>query len=47
MSTVPGHPEAIVRPTAATPGFEVERVAPREALAEFVDYHWLVRWSVP
>ncbi|MDI9939502.1 MULTISPECIES: helix-turn-helix domain-containing protein [Rhodococcus] len=47
MPTVPGHPEAIVHPTAAAPGFEVERVAPREALAEFVDYHWLVRWSVP
>lgn len=47
MPNVPGHPEAIVRPTADAPGFEVERVAPRADLAEFVDYHWLVRWSVP
>ncbi|MEV0946775.1 helix-turn-helix domain-containing protein [Rhodococcus sp. NPDC049939] len=45
MSSAPGHPEAIVRPTAAARAFEVERIAPREELAEFVDYHWLVRWS--
>ena len=47
MPSVPGHPEAIIRPTVDERGFGVERVAPREALAEFVDYHWLVRWSVP
>ncbi|MGH3739582.1 MAG: DUF6597 domain-containing transcriptional factor, partial [Micromonosporaceae bacterium] len=23
------------------------RYAPRDSLAEFVDYHWLVRWDVP
>lgn len=42
----PGHPEAIVRPDMAAPRFTVERLAPREALAEFVDYLWLVRWDV-
>jgi AraC-like DNA-binding protein len=43
----PGHPEAIVQPTMAERRFTVERLAPRESLAEFVDYHWLVRWDVP
>jgi hypothetical protein len=42
-----GHPEAIVRPHMAERRFTVERLPPREALAEFVDYHWLVRWDVP
>jgi len=27
--------------------FTVERLAPREFLAEFVDYYWLVRWNLP
>jgi AraC-like DNA-binding protein len=43
----PGHPEAIVRPDVAGRRFAVERLAPGESLAEFVDYHWLVRWNVP
>src|SRR5918996_4257086 len=43
----PGHPEAIVRPNMAERRFTVERLAPRESLAELVDYHWLVRWDVP
>ena len=49
MTTNPpaGHPEAIVRPNAAEERFTVERIAPGAALAEFVDYHWLVRWNVP
>jgi hypothetical protein len=42
-----GHPEAIVRPHVAERRFTVERLPPREDLAEFVDYHWLVRWDVP
>jgi AraC-like DNA-binding protein len=42
-----GRPEAIVRPRAGAEVFTVQRVAPRDALAEFVDYHWLVRWDVP
>jgi AraC-like DNA-binding protein len=42
-----GHPEAIVRPHMAERRFTVERLPPREDLAEFVDYHWLVRWEVP
>ena len=25
----------------------MERIAPRESLAELVDYHWLVRWDIP
>ena len=49
MATTPpaGHPEAIVRPNVAGQRFTVERLAPRESLAEFVDYYWLVRWRVP
>jgi AraC-like DNA-binding protein len=42
-----GRPEAIVRPRAGAEMFTVERIAPRASLAEFVDYHWLVRWDVP
>jgi len=42
-----GRPEAIVRPRAGAELFTVERVAPRSELAEFVAYHWLVRWEVP
>ncbi len=42
-----GRPEAIVRPRAGADVFTVLRIPPRESLAEFVDYHWLVRWDVP
>ncbi|TDC95880.1 AraC family transcriptional regulator [Saccharopolyspora aridisoli] len=41
-----GRPEAIVRPKAGARAFEVERLEPDPALAEFVDYYWLVRWTV-
>ncbi|MEV4731279.1 helix-turn-helix domain-containing protein [Saccharopolyspora sp. NPDC049426] len=41
-----GRPEAIVRPKAGERAFEVERLEPDPALAEFVDYYWLVRWNV-
>jgi AraC-like DNA-binding protein len=41
-----GRPEAIVRPKAGERAFDVERIAPDPALAEFVDYYWLVRWRV-
>jgi AraC-like DNA-binding protein len=49
MTTTPpaGHPEAIVGPNQAGRRFTVERLPPRASLAEFVDYHWLVRWDVP
>jgi AraC-like DNA-binding protein len=47
VTTPRGRPEAILRPGAAAQAFDVERVPPREALAEYVDYHWLVRWEVP
>lgn len=46
MSTPRGHPEAIVRPKAGRRAFDVERLAPGEPLAGFVDYFWLVRWKV-
>lgn len=36
-----------MRPRAGAEAFRVRRVAPRRELAEFVDYHWLVRWDVP
>lgn len=39
-----GKPDAIVRPGAGSRVFTVERIAPTDALAEFVDYYWLVRW---
>ncbi|WP_022883563.1 helix-turn-helix domain-containing protein [Glaciibacter superstes] len=42
-----GQPAAVLRPKAASQAFEIERIAPRESLAEFVDYYWLVRWSTP
>lgn len=35
-----------MRPQAVGQAFAVERIAPSAALAEFVDYHWLVRWDV-
>lgn len=48
MTTSPrGRPQAIVRPKAAEAAFDVERVAPCEQLAEFVEYFWLVRWHAP
>lgn len=46
MATPRGRPDAIVRPQAVARAFTVERIAPSAALAEFVDYHWLVRWDV-
>ncbi|WP_344684564.1 helix-turn-helix domain-containing protein [Saccharopolyspora taberi] len=39
-----GRPEAIVRPAA--PLLDVERIAPRAELADFVDYYWLTRWNL-
>lgn len=42
-----GYPEAVVYPAAGQQAFDIERIAPTPALAEFVDYHWLVRWHVP
>lgn len=45
--TVPrGHPEAVLYPKAAEGAFTIERIAPSQALASFVDYYWLVRWQV-
>ncbi|RNL85703.1 DUF6597 domain-containing transcriptional factor [Halostreptopolyspora alba] len=44
MEVPGGYPEAVVRPEGGTWPFDVERVAPSAALAEFVDYYWLVRW---
>ena len=41
-----GHPEAIVRPKAGAHAFDVERIPADPAVAEFVDYFWLVRWHV-
>lgn len=35
-----------MRPKAGERAFRVERLAPCDALAEFVDYYWLVRWNV-
>jgi AraC-like DNA-binding protein len=36
-----------VRPRAGAEVFTVQRIAPSHALAEHVEYHWLVRWDVP
>lgn len=46
MDPPEGRPDAIVRPAAARTRFEVERIAPAEDLAPFVDYHWVVRWDL-
>src|SRR5437763_3435110 len=46
MPSPVGRPEAIGRPRAGGRAFDVERLAPGAALAEFVDYYWLVRWRV-
>lgn len=46
MPTPRGRPDAILRPQLIDDAFTVERIAPSPALAEFVDYHWLVRWDV-
>jgi AraC-like DNA-binding protein len=45
MTAPRGHPEAIVRPRAAERALSVDRRAPGEALAQFVDYHWFVGWD--
>ncbi len=42
-----GHPDAIVRPTAAARVIDLDRRAPGEELRQFVDYHWYVGWRVP
>jgi AraC-like DNA-binding protein len=42
-----GRPEAIVRPKAGQHAFDVRRIVPGTALAEYVDYYWLVRWHTP
>lgn len=47
MVSVPGRPEAIVRPAQGARAFDVERIGPVTSLSEFVDYYWLVRWHVP
>lgn len=36
-----------MRPRQGEQVFAVERIAPRESLADHVEYHWLVRWDVP
>lgn len=41
-----GHPDAIVRPSAARRVIDVDRRAPSEALRPYVDYHWYVGWAV-
>lgn len=44
MPSPRGRPEAIVAPAAADAVLDVERISPSDELAEYVDYHWLVRW---
>lgn len=39
-----GRPEAIVAPARGGAPFDVTRIPPAPDLAEYVDYHWLVRW---
>jgi len=46
METPRGHPDAIVRPTRAQHVLDVDRRAPGDALAPYVDYHWYVGWRV-
>ncbi|WP_433870374.1 AraC family transcriptional regulator [Saccharopolyspora sp. CA-218241] len=46
MRAPQGCPQAIVFPEPGRRAFDVERLAPAADLAEFVDYHWVVRWRV-
>ena len=41
-----GEPNAIVRPDLAEPILDLSRRKPRESLSAYVDYLWLVRWTV-
>lgn len=41
-----GEPNAVLRPDLAEPVLDVSRHHPRESLRPFVDYLWLVRWTV-
>ena len=41
-----GEPGAILRPDRAEPVLDLARIAPRESLRPFIDYHWRVRWTV-
>ena len=41
-----GRPEAIVRPSEAARRLDLQRIAPVDVLAPFVDYFWYVGWSV-
>ena len=45
MAPPRGRPDAIVAPLLGAEAIEIERFAPSADLAEFVDYHWLVRWT--
>ncbi len=45
VATPRGRPDAIVAPLPGPEAIEIERFAPSADLAEFVDYHWLVRWT--
>ncbi|HEX6518210.1 MAG TPA: AraC family transcriptional regulator [Nocardioidaceae bacterium] len=46
MATPRGYPGAIVRPRSAEQALRVDRRAPGQALADYVDYHWFVGWDV-
>jgi AraC-like DNA-binding protein len=37
----------VLRPDLARRGFTLERLAPPEALAEWVEHLWVVRWDLP
>ena len=41
-----GEPGAIIRPDLAAPIIDVSRHHPRESLQPFIDYLWVVRWTV-
>lgn len=41
-----GQQRAILHPKAAERAIDVGRHEPRESLAPYVDYHWLVRWDL-
>jgi AraC-like DNA-binding protein len=47
MAIPRGHPDAIVRPTAARQVLDVDRRPPSEPLRAYVDYHWYVGWRTP
>lgn len=40
-------PKGLLDPRAAAERLRLARVLPSEALADFVEHHWIVEWNLP